>query len=257
MRDVLVLCYHAFSPNWPAELSVRPEALERQLEGLVRRGYRGATFTEAITQPAAPRTLAVTFDDAFLSVARVAEPILSRLALPGTVFVPTAFPDSGRRLAWPGVDHWLEGAHAGELEPLSWAQLRELGDRGWEVGSHTRSHPRLTALGDAELADELAGSRRECEQRMGRPCPSLAYPYGDVDPRVVEAARAAGYATGAALPPRAHRVRPLEWPRVGVYHADGHRRFALKASPVVRRALAWPPVSVALAGARSLRAAHV
>ena len=52
MSDVLVLCYHAVSPRWPADLSVTPEAFERQLQLLVGRGYRGATFHDAVTSPA-------------------------------------------------------------------------------------------------------------------------------------------------------------------------------------------------------------
>jgi peptidoglycan/xylan/chitin deacetylase (PgdA/CDA1 family) len=256
MRDVLVLCYHAVSEDWTAPLSVRPEQLAHQLESLVRRGYRGATFSDAVTQPSAGRTLAVTFDDAFLSVGQLALPILSGLGLPGTVFVPTDFPDSGAPLRWPGVDHWLDTPHARELEPLSWSGLRELADRGWEVGSHTRSHPHLTGLEDGQLADELAGARQALEERMGRPCPSIAYPYGEVDARVVAAAGAAGYVTGAGLPPRIHSPRPLEWPRVGIYHVDSARRFAVKVSPTVRRLLAWPPAASALARSRSLRPAR-
>jgi peptidoglycan/xylan/chitin deacetylase (PgdA/CDA1 family) len=63
MSDVLVLCYHAVSVRWPAELSVTPERLEEQLRLLVRRGFKGATFHQAVIAPPAPRTLAVTFDD--------------------------------------------------------------------------------------------------------------------------------------------------------------------------------------------------
>ena len=43
MSDVLVLCYHAVSPSWPAPMSIAPDAFERQLRFLVRRGYRAAT----------------------------------------------------------------------------------------------------------------------------------------------------------------------------------------------------------------------
>src|SRR6202022_2573925 len=99
----------------------------------------------------------------------LALPILSRLELPGTVFVPTDFPDSGRRLAWPGIDQWLGGPHAAEPEPLSWAGLRELADLGWEVGSHTRSHPVLTEIDERALAQELEGSREACEAGTGLP----------------------------------------------------------------------------------------
>jgi peptidoglycan/xylan/chitin deacetylase (PgdA/CDA1 family) len=235
---------------------VHPDALAEQLEALVRRGYRGATFTEAVSSRSAGRTLAVTFDDAFRSVAELALPILSRLELPGTVFVPTDFPDSGRRLSWPGIDQWLGGPHEAELEPLSWAGLRELADLGWEIGSHTRSHPVLTEMEEGALGQELEGSREACEAGMGRPCASIAYPYGKVDARVVAAARRAGYVTGACLPTGALRMRSLEWPRIGIYHPDQRWRFALKAAPAVRRLRAWPPFAGALAAARFLDGAR-
>ena len=91
MSDVLVLCYHAVSAEWPAGLSVTPERLEAHLAGLLARGYRGATFRDAVLNPPATRTVAVTFDDAYRSVLDLAAPLLRRLGIPGTVFVPTAF----------------------------------------------------------------------------------------------------------------------------------------------------------------------
>jgi peptidoglycan/xylan/chitin deacetylase (PgdA/CDA1 family) len=233
MSDVLVLCYHAVSEHWPADLSVTPERLEEQLGLLVRRGYRGATFHQAVVAPPARRTLAVTFDDAYRSVIELAFPILSRLSLPGSVFVATDFAGKSP-MAWPGIDRWLGGPHEPELAGMSWSELAQLADAGWEIGSHTSSHPHLTQLDEASLAAELHGSREACEERLGRPCRSLAYPYGDVDDRVVEAAREAGYETAGTLPKRFLRPRPLEWPRVGIYHGDDARRFRVKVSPGVR-----------------------
>jgi peptidoglycan/xylan/chitin deacetylase (PgdA/CDA1 family) len=223
------------SRSWPAALSVTADALEVQLRRLVARGYRGATFAAALTPPARGRVLAVTFDDAYQSVLERAFPVLERLGLPGTVFVPTAFADTARPMRWPGIAHWLGSPYEDELLPMSWEQLRRLRAAGWEIGAHSVTHPRLTRLGDRELAIELRDSRLACEAGVGAPCASIAYPYGDVDARVVAAARDAGYAFGAALPTSFHRPRPLEWPRVGVYHADSDRRFALKVSPSVRR----------------------
>ena len=82
MSDVLVLCYHAVSSDWEADLSVRPEALESQLALLSGRGYRGATFSRAVTEPPASRTVAVTFDDAYRSVIALARPILEEFGFP-------------------------------------------------------------------------------------------------------------------------------------------------------------------------------
>jgi peptidoglycan/xylan/chitin deacetylase (PgdA/CDA1 family) len=230
---VLVLCYHAVSERWPAPLSVRPGRLEAQLRLLRRRGYRGATFYDAVTSPPAAKTMAVTFDDAFRSVLDLAFPILARAGVPGTVFVPTGFADSGRPLHWTGIDHWSDGPYAAELAGLTWQELRTLADAGWEIGSHTRTQPRLTELDDAALAAELEQSREACERGTGRPCRSLAYPYGDVDERVIAATRRAGYEVAAGLPARPGPSLPLAWPRVGVYHADALWRFHLKTVPRV------------------------
>jgi peptidoglycan/xylan/chitin deacetylase (PgdA/CDA1 family) len=251
VSEVLVLCYHGVSPTWPARLSIEPDAFERQIASLAKRGYRGATVRQAIEDPPAERTLAVTFDDAYRSVLELARPILDRLGMPASVYVPTSWPGREAPMSWPGIDQWLDTPHEGELRCMSWDELRGLGDLGWEVGSHTRSHPRLPELGDSALDEELAGSRADCEAGLGAPCDSLAYPYGAVDERVIEAAGRAGYAYAVSLPRGLHRPRPLHWPRVGVYHVDGETdwRFRLKVSPAVRslrRSRAWG----ALDGAR-------
>jgi peptidoglycan/xylan/chitin deacetylase (PgdA/CDA1 family) len=128
---------------------------------------------------------------------------------------------------------------------MSWDELGELADAGWEIGSHTCRHARLTELDDATLADELRGSREECERRLGRRCASLAYPYGAVDARVLRAAGEAGYAAAAAPPNRLPGDLVMRWPRVGVYPDDDLGRLRLKVSPVVRRlssSRAWAPL---------------
>lgn len=233
--EPLVLCYHAVSERWPAPLAIAPARLDRQLTRLLERGYRGVTFHQAVHEPPEGRVLAVTFDDGYRSVVRQALPIMRRLGLPGTVFVVTDYLARAGPMSWSGIDQWVGGPHEPELEPLSLADLGTLQDAGWEIGSHTRSHPRLTAIGTAALRGELQGSREECELRLGAPCRSLAYPYGDVDDRVVRAAGDAGYLAAAMLPGRFQRPTPLAWPRIGIYRSDSDRRVAAKVSPTVRR----------------------
>jgi peptidoglycan/xylan/chitin deacetylase (PgdA/CDA1 family) len=243
MAEVIVLCYHAVSPTWDATLAVRPDLLERQLTVLRRQGWRGATFREAVLDPPAERTLAVTFDDAFASVRSLAYPILASLGLPGTVFAPSAFISTGQPLSWAGIDHWLETPSASELESLSWDDLGRLAHEGWEVGSHTRTHPHLTQLDERALRSELEQSRAEISERLGISCDTIAYPYGDVDPRVAQATQAAGYVAGAALGGPLTPLGPARWPRIGIYHADSMWRFKLKANRAIRRLRAgkyWP-----------------
>jgi peptidoglycan/xylan/chitin deacetylase (PgdA/CDA1 family) len=243
MVDVLVLCYHAVSPSWNVELSVTPESLERHLAYFARSSWTIAPFTQAVLNPPAPRTLALTFDDAFASVKRFAAPLLERFELPATLFVPTDYISAGGPLSWPGVDHWLRSEHARELEAMSWDDVRELADAGWEIGSHTCSHPPLTQLSDAQLAAELERSRAVCSERVGRECTAIAYPYGDVDHRVAQRAAAAGYLAGASLSSRLANLGPYRWPRTGVWHDEAWWKLRLKFTRPIRALRAtrvWP-----------------
>ncbi len=239
-KDIVVLCYHGISESWPALVTVTPTNLEAQLSHFVRRGYRGATLRDALTAPGHERMLVVTFDDAFRSVLTLAFPILERLGLPGTVYVPTAYPDSNQLMGWDGYDRWLRTSHEHELTCLSWDELRVLRAAGWEIGSHTDSHPRLTTLDDASLMRELRVSREKCESEMKESCYSIAYPYGDHDSRVVTATRQAGYALATTVAVGSRPPLPLQWPRVVVARKDTAARVRIRAW---RRAT--PPVDAA------------
>jgi peptidoglycan/xylan/chitin deacetylase (PgdA/CDA1 family) len=255
----LVLCYHAVSDRWPSELAVPAERLERQLRSLLAGGYRAVTFSEAVAAPQAAKLLAVTFDDGFQSVIDNGFPVLERLGVPGTVFTPTAFV-GGQTLGWPGIDQWLDGPFADELAPMSWGSLRFLADAGWEIGSHTCSHPHLTEISDEHVANELTESRAALEAELGRRCRSLAYPFGAVDPRVAAAAEAVGYEAAATLPIGFGRPAALTWPRVGIYRTDGRWRFRMKVSRAGRSLRSTPAAEamvginrVALAASRAKR----
>jgi peptidoglycan/xylan/chitin deacetylase (PgdA/CDA1 family) len=179
---------------------------------------------------AGPRALHATFDDAYVSV-REGVTVLERLGVPASVYVCTDYAETGAPLAVPELAAAARD-RPGELATLAWPELRELAERGVEIGSHTCSHAHLTRLGDAALARELTASRARLEDELGRPCALLAYPYGEQDARVRAAARAAGYRLAFALPGRARPLDPLALPRVGVYRGDTPLRVAAKAALV-------------------------
>ena len=234
MDSPLSLCYHAVSDSWPSVLAVTRERFKEHLEGLSRRGFRGVTFHEAATEPeGGSGRVAITFDDSYRSVIESAFPILESVGFIATVFVPTDYVGSEEPMSWPGIEQWSASPHAKELVPMSWAELERLRDAGWEIASHTRSHPKLPELRDAELARALTESRDRLRELLGNAGRTLAYPYGAEDPRVREAAREAGYEAAAGLRPGP----PSRWcwPRVGIYPADRDRRFRVKSSPLVRR----------------------
>jgi peptidoglycan/xylan/chitin deacetylase (PgdA/CDA1 family) len=234
-NDTIVLGYHAVSDGWPSVLAVSVGDFERQISALLGRGYRGVTFHDAVHGEPVGRRFAVTFDDSYLSLLTNALPVLDRLGVPATVFVPTAYAGSEHPMRWDGIEEWSDGPYASELLPMSWEQLAQLRDAGWEIGSHTASHPHLPETGEEELEAELKDSKEACESHLGEPCRTLAYPYGEHDERVIEATRRAGYAAACTLTVRLHAASPLRWPRVGIFPADGDGwRFKTKVSPAAR-----------------------
>jgi peptidoglycan/xylan/chitin deacetylase (PgdA/CDA1 family) len=250
--EPLVLGYHAVSSRWQSQLAVPEVVLRAQLTLLARRGYVGLTLADAerrrVEGSLPLRSVVVTFDDGYASTVR-AVPIMAELGFPGTVFVVTRFVDSGERLCWHGIEHWLGPETRDELRPLGWAEIEALAERGWEIGSHTATHPLLTAVDDDRLTHELRDSGSAIAERLGS-CTSLSYPYGIADERVVAEARRCGYDLACSLT-FTHLVdEPLCRPRIGLSGADRGLRLALQVSSLGRR-------SRRSAGARVARALHV
>ena len=95
---------------------------------------------------------------------------------------------------------------------MTWDQVRALTRAGMDVESHGRHHRVLKTLDDDRLHDELAGSRRDLEEALGRPVRAVAYPVGRRianEPRIREAIAAAGYRIGLTNASGVNRVWPL------------------------------------------------
>jgi peptidoglycan/xylan/chitin deacetylase (PgdA/CDA1 family) len=226
----VTLCYHAVSDTWEHLLSVRPASFERQLRLMLALRYRPTSAAEIASGRG--RLFHVTFDDAFRTVWN-AVPALERLGVRATIFACTAFAHDGRPLDVPELEDQAR-AHAAELATLSWDALAELAARGLEVGSHTTTHPHLTALSDLELRTELRASREQVEDVLEVPCRFIAFPYGEHDARVRAAARAVGYQAAFALPGRTAPWDVFALPRVGIWRHTGLFRTVVKTSPINR-----------------------
>jgi peptidoglycan/xylan/chitin deacetylase (PgdA/CDA1 family) len=234
----LVLCFHAVSETWDHELAVTPQMFERILRGLTRRGYRAVSAAELSSD--GKKLLHVTFDDAFRSIAYVV-PVLEQLGVPATVFVSTAFAETGAalRVSELADEHQK---NENELLTMDWTALRDLAKRGIEIGSHTVNHPHLPELSASEIATELTVSRERIEDELGRPCRFLAYPYGECDERSRVAARSAGYDAAFTLHGRARPADVFALPRVDIYRRDSWTRAMAKTTRF--RELAWTALDV-------------
>jgi peptidoglycan/xylan/chitin deacetylase (PgdA/CDA1 family) len=160
--------------------------------------------------------------------------LLRDYGLTAIFFVLPSHLEEGGALDWPEVAEDQEDRPE-VMRSMTWRQVEEMAAAGMEFGSHTVSHRHLPQLSDEELAQELLDSRRRLEQRLGS-CSMLAYPFGEWDGRVAEAARDAGYSFAFALPRSYQRdVGPHSIPRISVDHRDDARRFAMKLRPFGRR----------------------
>mgnify|MGYP000321354360 CR=1 FL=1 len=107
------------------------------------------------------RTVALTVDDAYLSVYEKAWPILKEAGLPFTIFASTGRLDGG----------------AGNY--MSWAQLKEMAAQGVFVGHHTDTHPHLPRLSESQIISEIKIANRKFEENLGFVPALFAYPYGE------------------------------------------------------------------------------
>ncbi|MFO0687931.1 MAG: polysaccharide deacetylase family protein [Myxococcota bacterium] len=115
--------------------------------------------------------LVITHDDGYLDNRLEAAPILADLGLPATFFLTTEFIGS------EAVPHWDE--EAGAAHPwMSWDQVREMRDMGFEIGCHTATHADLGRIDPQRTAHELRESRARLEHELGSRTDLFAYPYG-------------------------------------------------------------------------------
>ena len=111
-----------------------------------------------------------------------------------------------RRYHYPAVLNLV--VHNGTA--LSRAMVRRMIAWGWEVDSHTLTHPLLTHLAASQLRYQLVESKRILKHRFHVPVDFLCYPGGIYDRRVMRAVRAAGYLGATTHPLRArHAARAL------------------------------------------------
>jgi len=191
--SITVLAWHEISGR-KSSTAVTPRRFAAQIDLLADMGLQFVSLADAAARTR--RGVALTFDDGHLETYTEAYPLLARRDLTATVYVVTGLVSTSA---------WFEPGG----RPMNWSMIRELHAAGWTIGSHTVRHPRLTEVGDEALRQELSASRAALEDALGSPCRHFCAPYGAMDQRVLNAAR-------AAL-------------RSGIYPATSLWRFRLKA----------------------------
>ena len=174
--------YHVIAPP-PAgaafpTLFVDPKDFAEQMHWLAAHDFHAVTLHQVYdywlgtaTLPSHP--IVLTFDDGTMGQATRALPVL-------------------RSLRWPGVLN-LKLAALKSYRTLPAWRVRTMLAAGWELDSHTITHPDLTRLDDNELWHQLHDSRVELQREFHVPVDFFCYPAGRYDQHVVAAVREAGY----------------------------------------------------------------
>lgn len=238
--EATFLCYHSVAAAGPRWLTIDADLFERQLALLRRRGLRSgdlSTLADLAAGRASDRSVFLTFDDGFRDNHETAMPLLREYGFGAFVFVLPPLLDAGAPFEWPEMRADLP-RFAATMRSVDWSMLGEMKENGFEVGSHTLSHPHLPGLAGEELREELWESRQAIKERLGS-CDTLAYPFGEWSEEVAAAAADCGYSFAFSLPTVSgqSRATPLSIPRVNVDYRDDERRFALKLSRTGRRLL--------------------
>jgi peptidoglycan/xylan/chitin deacetylase (PgdA/CDA1 family) len=217
-RPVPILMYHVIAdppPDAPyPQLWVSEADFAAQMRWLARHGYRAVTQRDVWEhwhrgRRLPPKPVVISFDDGYRSVAEA------------------AFPHMSSR-SWPGVLN-LTVRNLQVSGGLSPDKVRALLAAGWELASHSLTHPDLTGLDDAALAREVGRSRQQLRSRFGVRVDFFCYPSGRYDSRVIRAVRRAGYlGATTTVEGLARPTAPYELQRVRVSGNDGVAGLARK-----------------------------
>jgi len=233
---VPILLYHKIGDPPPRARVpgqyVSAKLFRKHLAYLAGQGYAGVSLTH-LTKPERglpPKPIVITFDDGYHCLYREALPLLREHGFTATVFVVVE--------GIAGVNFWETTVGDVEEPMLTAEQIREMQAAGIEFGSHTLTHPHLSALSVEEAAREIADSKRRLEELLGRDCSAFAYPYGDWSPALRALVAEAGYRVACTTRRAAARAGDdrLALPRINIRRYNVLPRFRYKLWRAMRSA---------------------
>ena len=135
--------------------------------------------------------MVLTFDDGYTDTLTQALPLLQEYGFTATCYIVSG--------AVGTYNQW-DAEFLSENKPLlSDTQIREWLAAGMEIGSHSRSHPKLQDLDDQSAFREINESREELRAAFGVPIDHFSYPFGRFADATVELVRKAGYLSAVSL----------------------------------------------------------
>jgi peptidoglycan/xylan/chitin deacetylase (PgdA/CDA1 family) len=171
---VMVFFYHRIAERADSPWTMPFATFRRQIDFL-RKHFELVSFEESLRRVRLGNdtpTAHITFDDGYAENCSHALPYLIANRVPTTYFVASQHAITGKPFP--------HDVALGKPMPVNTVQqIIAMADAGIEIGAHTRSHADLSQIADeAALQDEIAGSKQDLEQRLGRHVRYFAFPYG-------------------------------------------------------------------------------
>jgi peptidoglycan/xylan/chitin deacetylase (PgdA/CDA1 family) len=187
-ESAVVLMYHRIGEDDFPSTNVRIEQFEEQLDYLKEHHFQVwplAKIVEHLQQrkPLPDKTIAITLDDAYLSIYTEAFPRFKERGWSFTVFVSTDPVDQGFS------------------RYMNWEQLREMKKAGITLANHGASHAYLIRKDKDETLEQwrarikadIEKGQRRLEQELGNTPMLFAYPYGEYNEEVLTIIKELGY----------------------------------------------------------------
>ena len=125
-------------------------------------------------KPIPEKLVVLTFDDGNVSDRTVVAPILKEQGFGATFYITAG---------------WV-----GRRGRVTWQQVRELDEMGFEIGNHTTTHPNMLHISEEEIRSQIAGFDRALREQGIQRATTFAYPGEHHDRRIVRTLAKAGYA---------------------------------------------------------------
>jgi len=179
--SAVIIMYHRFGEDNFPTTNVSLEQFDAHLAELKDKKYNIVPLAEIVTalrnkQKLPPRTIAITIDDAYLSIWEKAWPRLKAANIPFTIFVSTA----------PVTRHFLSY--------MSWQQIRDLArDPLVTIGHHGHSHDHLIYMSKDEAEKDIKTASAIYQTELGYIPDIFAYPFGEFSPMLENILKEEGF----------------------------------------------------------------
>ena len=153
------------------------------------------SLTDLVNSQSAELEIAITFDDGYQSLYEKAMPIFLDKKIPATVYINTGWMSdhvSTRKKSISDLGHYPNEYF------LTWDEICELDQAGWEIASHGVNHHNFVEKSHDVVRQECIASKYAIEERLNKSCLHFSYPWGQYSMQVKKIVRECGYQYAAA-----------------------------------------------------------